>query len=354
MSRLVIDADGHISEPPELWEEFCDPDFLAFAPRRVLDSQGRPRTFVGGEMVPYIPFDSEAYDKERPKGGVDPHARLADMDSEGMDISVIFPTTGLMFGGIADAAVNNALCRAYNDWLRTYCNTDTSRLLGVAVVPQVDPALMLAEARRAIDELGFVAVMLRPNVIAGRTLDHPAYDGLWSLLADRGVPAALHEGTTQNVPQSGLDRYDNFMFRHVCSHPHEQQMGCLELIAGGVLERHPDLRVVFLESGCGWVDHWLERIDEHLDSWGHASAPLELNATEYFQRQCFISCDPEERTVPGVMDSLGDDCVVFATDYPHPDGVFPGVVKALSDREDLSEDRKDKILGLNAKRCFGL
>ena len=165
MSRLVIDADGHINEPPELWEEFCDPEFLAFAPRRVFDNQGRPRTFVGGEMVPYIPFDSEAYDTERPKGGRDPHARLADMDSEGMDISVIFPTTGLHFGGIADAAVNNALCRAYNDWLGTYCDTDPSRILGVAVVPQVDPALMVAEARRAIDDLGFVAVMLRPNVI---------------------------------------------------------------------------------------------------------------------------------------------------------------------------------------------
>ena len=219
--------------------------------------------------------------------------------------------------------------------------------------------MMVAEARRAIDDLGFVAVMLRPNVIADRTLDHPAYDGLWSLLADRGVPAALHEGTTQNVPQSGLDRYDNFMFRHVCSHPHEQQMGCLELIAGGVLERHPKLRVVFLESGCGWAPHWLERIDEHLDSWGHASAPLELSATEYFLRQCFISCDPDERTVSRSVGLPGRRLRGFCHRLPSPRRRIsrrgestgrPGRLERLPQRQDLGAKRQAVFRPLSHRR----
>ena len=204
MSKLVIDADGHISEPPELWEEFCDPEFLAFRlPGGCWTARGGPAASWEARWPPTSRLTPRPMTRSAPRGASIPTLGWPDMDSEGMDISVIFPTTGLMFGGIADAAVNNALCRAYNDWLRTYCDTNSSRLLGVAVVPQVDPALMVAEARRAIDDLGFVAVMLRPNVIADRTLDHPAYDGLWSLLADRGVPRRPARGDHPECPPIG-------------------------------------------------------------------------------------------------------------------------------------------------------
>jgi predicted TIM-barrel fold metal-dependent hydrolase len=121
-----------------------------------------------------------------------------------------------------------------------------------------------------------------------------------------------------------------------------------------VLERHPDMRVVFLESGCGWVPAWLERIDEHMEHWRHATTPLPLEPSEYFARQCFVSADPGERTLPQVLQLLGDDNVVFASDYPHPDGIFPGVVAALADRDDLSDVEKIKILATNPARCFGL
>ena len=122
-----------------------------------------------------------------------------------MDISVIFPTTGLMFGGIADAAVNNALCRAYNDWLRTYCDTDTHLgCWGWRWCRKWIRRLMVAEARRAIDDLGFViAVMLRPNVIADRTLDHPAYDGLVDAV---GRPGGARRLCTRGPPRMSPNR----------------------------------------------------------------------------------------------------------------------------------------------------
>jgi predicted TIM-barrel fold metal-dependent hydrolase len=276
------------------------------------------------------------------------------MDAEGIAISVLFPTTGLFFAGIEDLRVQGALCRAYNDWLRDYCAAAPERLVGAAVVPLADASVAIAETRRAVEELGFRAVMVRPNPVAGRPLHDVYYDPFWKTCEDLGVPACIHEGTTQNVVQSGLDRFEDFMFRHACSHPHEQQIACLSFTCGGILERFPALRVCFLESGCGWLPSWLERLDEHVESWGFASVPLPHAPSEYFARQCFISCDPSERGVPAVISLLGDDGILFASDYPHPDGIFPGVVSALAERSDLSPASKQKILRTNAQRCFPL
>jgi predicted TIM-barrel fold metal-dependent hydrolase len=307
---------------------------------------------VGGVLQEFIPRGADWDQRIRP-GGHDAKARLADMDAEGLDVSVLFPTTGLYFAGVADPAVQQALCRAYNDWLRDWCSQDPRRLIGVAVLPQADVDASIAEAQRAVG-LGLRAVMLRPNPIRGRNLEDPVFEPLWSALEELGVPVALHEGTTQDVVQVGHDRFDNFLFRHALSHPLEQQIACLSLICGGVLERHPRLRVAFLESGCGWALYWLERLDEHMEEWGHASLPLPLRPSEYFARQCYISCEPDERALPALISVLGDDNLLFASDYPHPDGIFPGVVAALADRADLSPGSKAKLLRDNALRCFGL
>lgn len=348
----VIDADGHVNEPEDLWAERLPSRYHRMAPRRVLDSQGRVRLFIAEELQPFLP--SLTMEQAQRPGGVDPKARLVDMDAEGLDVAVCFTSIGLYFGGVADADLNAALCRAYNDWLYDYTQAAPDRLAGVAMVPQLDVGLAMEEAERAVRDLGFKAVMWRPNPIAGRDLDHPALAPFLSLMEELGAALAIHEGTSQNLPQAGLDRFDNYLYRHMVSHPHEQQMACMTLICGGTLERHPRLKVVFLESGAGWIAHWLERMDDHIKHWGYTSGPLALKPSEYYQRQCFISADPDEAIIPGLVQALGDDTIVFATDYPHSDSIFPGVVAALRDRADLSEESKAKILGENAARLYGL
>jgi predicted TIM-barrel fold metal-dependent hydrolase len=350
----VIDADGHVSEPAEMWLERLAPEHHVWAPRLVRDDVGRWRFLIAGQLMPPVPTPKEWAGRARPAGGSDPKARLVDMDSEGIDTSVLFTTTGLFFGGIEHDDAQIALCRAYNDWLGELCAVDPDRLVGVAIVPQNDIVATVDEARRAITEHGFRAVMVRPNLIRGRSLHHPAYEPLWAAMEELGATVAVHEGTTQNVVQSGIDRFESFAFRHACSHPHEQQFGCLSLVCGGVLERHPALRVVFLESGCGWVPYWLERLDEHMEKWSFATSPLPHEPSEYFLRQCFVSTEPDERTLPATISVIGDDNIVFASDYPHPDAIFPGVVAALADRADISDTTKTKILATNPARCFGL
>ena len=353
-SYRVVDADGHVEEPDSMWLEYLDPRYHPLAPRRVTDTHGRTRRLQGGYMLPHL---NTAPDRERRRrtGGHDPAARLQDMDSEGVDVAVLYPSLGLPLAGLdrLDAVV--ALIQAYNNWLRDYCNAAPDRLLGVAFVPQMDIYEAMAETKRGVEDLGFRAVALRPNPIAGRTLDHPAFGPLWEQLVSYDIPLTVHEGTTLNIPkQAGTDRYDNYLFVHAISHPHEQQMACLSLLCGGVLEQHPELRVAFLESGAGWIAYWLERLDHHVEVYGHALMPLSLKPSEYFARQCCISADPDEAILPGIVDVIGDDNIVFASDYPHGDAIFPGAVTALSERHDLSEESKAKILGENANRLYNL
>jgi predicted TIM-barrel fold metal-dependent hydrolase len=261
---------------------------------------------------------------------------------------------GLLFGGIEQVDILAALCRAYNNWASDFCSTAPDRLLAPVLVPQRDVEESLVEVRRAMGKPGIRGVFLRPNPINGRTLDDPAWEPLWSLLEESDSPLVVHEGTAQNLPQTGLDRYDNFLFRHMISHPVEQMMALLSLICGRVLERHPRLRVVIVEAGCGWVPYWIERMDHHMEEWGHASAPLQLLPSEYFKRQCYVSADAEEEMIPAVVSCIGDENILFSTDYPHPDHPFKGITERLSTRPDLSEESKARILGGNAARAFCL
>jgi uncharacterized protein len=354
MARIAaIDADGHVQEPADAWERHLAPQWRAYAPRAIRDDQGRVRQVVGGQLEPCIPAPGNR-DWEIPAGGYDAKQRLADMDRQGVERSILFPTYGLFFAGVERADVQGALCRAYNDWLHEFCSADRRRLVGIALLPQSDLAESLREARRCARELGFRGAMMRPNPVCGRTLGDPYWDPLWSLLEELDVPLAVHEGTTQDLPQSGRDRFENYALRHVCSHPHEQQIACAGLVMGGALERHPGLRVIFLESGCGWLPHWLERMDEHMHAWAHAIAKLPLSPSDYFRRQCFVTCDPNERTLASVIELVGEDVVAFATDYPHPDALSGDLVARITGRAQLSAIAQEKILRRNAERCFAL
>jgi predicted TIM-barrel fold metal-dependent hydrolase len=346
----IIDADGHILEPAGALEAYLPAAYRDFAPRWAVDNQGRPRRVVGGRMQP--PFPMPRYDTEPVPGAADPLARLHDMDMLGIDVGYLYPSAALHFAAVDRLDVVVALCRAYNEWIRDFCVPDRRRLKAAAVVPQLDVVAAVDETRRAVNELGLSAIMLRPNPIGGRTFDDPSFEPLWAVLEELDVALVLHEATTQNVPQAGLDRYDNYMFLHAITHPHEHQMACLSLICGQVLERHPGLRVAFVEAGCGWVPYWLERMDQHIDYWGHASLPLQLRPTEYWQRQCFVAPFPDERIVPQYIEALGASTLIYTTDYPYPYPGLANVVTAMRDRPEVDDAAKQLIMHDNAVRLY--
>ncbi len=361
MREPVIDADGHVVEPPSLWTDYVEPAYRARAPRFVLDDRGRPcqllddRIIMRHAMVLTLGPEYRVEPDRFRRGGWEPQARLEDMDSEGIDLAVLFPSVAFYLPEIEDGALMAALCRAYNDWLADYCRAAPARLVGVAMLPLVDVDASLRELERAVERLGFRGAFVRPNPYAGRPIHHPVYDRLWERAAALGVPITVHEGLSDGIPTLGRDRFENPVALHVLSHPFEQMAACAGLILTGVLERHPTLRVAFLESGSGWLPYWLDRMDGHQETWGRMLPALRLKPSEYFRRQCVISTDPEDGTAELVVRHLGDDCVVWASDYPHPDAHFPGAVsESLEKMAGLSADSRRKILSGNAARFYGV
>ncbi len=360
----VIDADGHVMEPEVAWATLPD----AFRPRIAADTNGYEHVVVGDTEILAVPLGNLArpgstfHDPAafRPladalPGGWDPAQRLADMDAEGIDQAVLYPTIGLYFSVVPDPAAAVALAAAYNDWLAGYCAADPRRLFGAALLPLQDPAAAARELRRAVGELGFVAGFVRPNPCLGRSLSDRAYDVVWEAAEELDVPIGIHEGSSVIVPTLGSDRPFNPLILHAVSHSFEGMLACAQLIAFGVLERHPALRVVFLESSGGWAPFWLERLDEQAESFGGFCPELARRPSEYFARQCAISFEVDEQTLPALAPFVGRERIVWGSDYPHHDATFPGAVDAL--RRTIAPcptATQARVLGLNARGIYRL
>jgi predicted TIM-barrel fold metal-dependent hydrolase len=131
---------------------------------------------------------------------------------------------------------------------------------------------------------------------------------------------------------------------------------CLDIIAGGVLERHPQLRVAFLESGLGWLEYWLERMDGHFESMRHDVPWLNRRPSELFAEQCFISIEADEaHRLPRLQEMGLVHCVFWGADYPHYDCTYPGAVKELEEHlAPLPAELADGIRFRNAERFLGL
>jgi predicted TIM-barrel fold metal-dependent hydrolase len=360
----VVDADGHVVEPLSCWEPVPE----RHRPTIHRDAGGYEHVVVGGKEILAVPLGTLATPgarfsdpasfrslEEALPGGSDPVARLADMDGEGIDQAVLFPSVGLYFWALDDPEPAVAIARAYNDWLASYCAADPRRLFGAAMLPVQDPAAAAAELRRAHDRLGFPAAFVRPNPCRGRSLSDRAYEPIWEAAEETGTAIGVHEGSSVIVPTLGSDRPFNPLVLHAVSHSFEQMLACAQLIAFGVLERHPGLRVVFLESGGGWGPFWIERLDEQAESFGEFCPEMKMAPSEYFARQCWISFEVDERTLPALAPLLGERRIVWGSDYPHHDATFPGAVETLRRTiAPLNEPDRALVLGANAAELYRL
>jgi predicted TIM-barrel fold metal-dependent hydrolase len=364
----IIDADGHVMEPAGMWRRWIDPAFRDRAPRIVQAPDGRARFGTDGHLSPRADAISAAMlaafaeNTRRHVGpyldaGYSAESQVRALDAGGVAVSFLYPTQGLYVASVEDLdpALALAICRAYNDWLLDFCAYAPERLRPVGMLVALhDPAAAVAEATRLADR-GVRGVFVRPNPIRGRTLGDPAYEPLWTECERRGLAVGIHEGVGAHLPTVGGDRFRTFFATHVASHPMEQMLAMLALVERGVLERHPRLRVAFLESGCGWLPYWLWRMDEHWEKTrGIDGEPeLPLRPSDYVRRQCWISCEPDEPYLRDVIHLIGEDRVVFASDYPHPDHAWPETVETMR-AADLPDGVKRKILHDNAAALYDM
>jgi predicted TIM-barrel fold metal-dependent hydrolase len=364
----VIDADGHVLEPVELWDQYMDPAFREQGPRLFVDDSGVERMRLEGKVfgspkglgrLGAIGLRQGAVSEtikyaEGRKGGFDPHARIEDMDMDGIDAAFLYPSIGLFSGGVDDPRLAAAICRAYNRWLADYCRPYPDRLFGVAMLPMQSIELAIEEMRFARKELGMRGGFLRPNPYNGRMLHHPDYVPFWTEAQALDFSIGLHEGSGGGMPTVGVDRFEGRGARHIISHTMEMMLSALSVIWGGVCERFPGIRIAFLESGGGWIAPWLDRMDRHFDDHGFNDSGLTTRPSELFQRNCWISFEPVEGSLSVLADYIGPHKILWATDYPHADGFFPGAPDLIAKRPELSPETKQQILAGGAMGFYAL
>jgi len=362
----IMDSDMHVREPADLWEKYMEPEWRDEAPK-ILGSTARSSAMVlldGKILKGYSPtyrggiFDATRIDAEIADArarGFDGVSQLNAMDKEGLDVAVMYPSIGLgiMMREEINPKLAAAVARAYNNWLYDFCQTDPKRMKGAAMISAHDVTEAVKEAKRAVTELGFVGVFARPELLRSLPWHSRYYDTLWSTLEELGVPIGFHSAASSGeVAQIGEFFGDNLLLRHICEHPMSNMLAMVDIICGGVLERHPKLKVAFLECYCGWVSFMLHRMDTAIEK--ARKAPItELKPSEYFTRQCWISTETEPE-LPMVAELIGDENIVFSTDYPHGDSDFPHAVDELLEMKGVSTEIKRKILWDNCARLYGI
>jgi predicted TIM-barrel fold metal-dependent hydrolase len=378
----ILDADRHVLEPIEMWKEYLPPEYRAGAPyyeAQVPQESLEQRVARLGPKgllppLPVLMLDGQPVQarlSERARVEVawslsqrhaDPSAgstslhHLRSMERTGVDLAFFYPTSAsflLRIDGL-DPARAAAFARAYNDWLRDFCRAGPERLRGAGALSLHDPVRLVTELER-VAGFGWKAVVVPPNPVNGRTLSHPDYEPFWSACERHSIAVAIHEGTHARLPTAGADRFTTRFALNASSHPLEQMLALLTLIEGGVLERHPGLRVAFLEAGCGWVPYWLWRLDMAYGYMaGEVPENVRMKPSEYFRRQCFVAIEPEEPGLPEVVRALGTDNLLFGTDYPHADHGSDIVDHVISLRAMLSDQLVRKLLWDNPARFYGL
>lgn len=352
----IIDADGHIVEPKDLWEKYTESKYRDEAPRIVLDNKGKQRWMIAGRLfhVPEgkgcgIPL-GERLD-ERPKGSFDGKIRLQDMSRDGIDIAVLFPTAAGLVRGANHAKAEAAYVRAYNNWLSDYCGADTSRLKGVALVPMLDMEEAVKEIERVAKIDHFAGIVI-PGLTDDKHLDDPFFGPMWAAAQAADMTAAVHAATGLPPIVPVTERFDNFFLTHMFSHPIAQMIAISTITAGGVFDRYQELKIVFLESGIGWVPWWIERLDEHYERLARLVPNAKCMPSIHLKGpRAYYSCDPDEASLPDAFARLGDDRIVYASDYPHWD-MRPASVRMVMDRTDISEVQKRKLFADNPLKLF--
>jgi uncharacterized protein len=333
----IIDADGHVTESQEQIARYLEEPY-----RR------RPTTF------PFWPWDG--WDR-RMLGTLghwagDAKSWLRALDEGGVETTVLYPTLGLFASFLRDREWAVALCRAYNTLLHEEFTRASSRLRAVALLPLQDPEAAARELRRAVRELGCVGGMLAadgPHLLGDARFD-PVYEEAQRL----DTMLAVH-ASGSHLGGGGVEMFERFIQAHTVSHPFGQMRQITSMVFEGVPERFPDLRLAFLEAGCGWGPYWMERMDDEYAKRSTEAPALKKRPSEYVRSgRIYFSCEADEWLLPQAVKLVGENQIVFASDYPHWDHSFPGSIGEIRDRGDLGGAQKQKILAGNARRLYRL
>ena len=292
----VIDADAHKLENPLVLREYLEPEYrdrIGLA----IDSLGDQRA----RIVDFNPATGKNdYMRMFPQpqgmgkggfrnlhpdttlGAMFNRVRIEHMDTEGVDVHVIYGTLNLVFSSILDKDFAIALCRAYNSYIADDCRGYDNRLKPIGVLPLQDVNEAVAEMHRCINELGMISVAVAPNmpiphpkapdafpeIRSCKTISHPDFRPILQVAVDLDIALGIHGGPGSYMVGGIADYTETFVLTHIFVQRNQQQLALARMVFDGAFEQFPTLRVGFLEGGCGWLpdlahafhEHWEKRI----------------------------------------------------------------------------------------------
>ncbi|HEV2098407.1 MAG TPA: amidohydrolase family protein, partial [Stellaceae bacterium] len=315
--------------------------------RRVLGERAPAETFSGRET------QWRGTKLPRPGTQDDQSAnRVADMDEEGVDTHFLIPTSWLSLVGLDDPTLELGMVRAYHRHMSDFCADHPDRLKS----PIVASSRNVEESVREIREWGKSkwAVAVLPLLAKDMPADHPDLYPIWQAAADHDLAIANHSFTWTPPYYPGyLDLWENIFIGRAAAHPWGAMRFVASFIGGGLFDRFPTLRMGVLEGGFGWLPFWAKRLDEQAVYVG-GTAPLKHKPSEYMQSGrffCSIEHHEGEDMFAHVTGFLGDNVLMYASDYPHSECQFPNSVDNIL-AWSLNEDTKKKLLSGNATRFF--
>jgi len=368
MEELIISADSHVIEVPDLWEKGMPESLKERAPKVYFDEKKDAWLFGSAEVIPQAVgglfmagqrpdnlenFRRAGFSMARP-GGWDPIVRMADMETDGVSAEVLYPSLGLGLYCVEDAALQEALFRTYNDWLIDYCQKIPDRLYGIALVSMYDIDHAIAETERCKKE-GMVGTMIWqvPHPKLPFTAEH--YERFWAASQDLDMPvhlhiltgfgASMHRGTAK-----GITRYRNSV-----SQTREIEDALFEMIFSGIFERYPTLNIVSVENEVGWMPFWLGQCDKAFKRHRHAEKlTIDKLSSEYFKRQVYATFFNDH--VGGRLFSWwGADNCMWSNDYPHQNSTWPNSRDVIArDMGHLAAADRAKLLNTNVTKLYNL
>jgi predicted TIM-barrel fold metal-dependent hydrolase len=323
----VYDADTHVNPAAEVIERYVDPGF-------------RPRL---AELAAYrFPVGQGAV------GGV-----AEFHNDEGTDVHFLIPTSWLSLVGLPDPALEIGVIRAYHRHMADFCGQYPTRLKSMIVAS----SRVVDEAVREIREWGRSkwAVAVMPLLAKDMPADHPDLYPIWEAAQEYDLPIANHSFTWNPPYYPGYqDLWENIFLSRLAAHPWGAMRFVGSFIGGGLFDRYPSLRMGVLECGFGWLPFWARRMNEQAVYVG-GTAPLKHTPSDYMASGrffCSIEHHEGEDMFNYVTHFLGDDILMYASDYPHSECQFPESVDNILAWSSLKEDTKRKLLWGNANRFF--
>jgi predicted TIM-barrel fold metal-dependent hydrolase len=371
----AVDADGHILEAADLWEKYCEPKYRATAIRMKVDDQGLDYLEIGGQpsrvnrggsftgvglMGQVTREQGEVnrrlhYGEECLLGAMDAKQRMQRLDLEGLEAAIIYPSIGLAWETeCEDADYAQAMTRAYNRWIVDWCSDSGGRLIPVAQLSLGDPKAAAEELERAV-KAGCKGGWVVQFVMTRKPHAHPDHDILFAKAQELDVPLGIHPSLE---PQWALPgRYDlqyvrkqQFFLNVTASDAVRHAL--TSFMQYGTFDKFPKLKIIILEVGSGWASYWLDRMDAVYDSVMGRSVPLKERPSAYFKRNVWISADPDEKSLPAMVDLLGADRFFWASDFPHPDHTGDYIKELEKLTTKMPEQARRQVLGENVRHVY--